>query len=80
MSGKYATLNVQVRPLGATVTLLGTDTPYQPGMQLPAGSARIQIALPGHITQRRTVLVGPGVNNIAVTLDPRGHKRVVRNP
>ncbi len=80
MSGQYAALNVQVRPLGATVTLLDTDTPYQPGMQLPVGSVRIQIAKPDHVTLQRTLLIGPGANNIAVTLDPRGHKRVTRNP
>ena len=80
VSSQIAALNVQVRPLDATVTLLGTDTQYQPGMQVPVGSVRIQIASPGHITERRTVLVGPGVNNIAITLDPRGHKRVARNP
>ena len=77
---QYAALNVQVRPLGATVTLLDADTRYQPGMQLPVGSVRIEVALPGHTTERRTVLVGPGANNIAVTLDPHGHKRVARNP
>ena len=74
-----AALNVQASPMDATVTLLDSDNHYQPGMRLPVGSVRIQIAKPGHITARRTVLVGPGVNNIAVTLDQVRHKRVAQH-
>ena len=59
---------MQTYPSGASVTLLDSALPYRPDMQLPMGSVRIQVAKAGHATERRNVLVGPGVNNISVTL------------
>ena len=60
-------LTVQANPPQAMVRLLDRDTPYQPGMRLPPGDYRIEVALDGYEPSRISVRIA----NSDVTLPVR---------
>jgi hypothetical protein len=61
-------LTVQANPPQATVRLLDRDTPYQPGMRLPPGDYRIEIALDGYETSRIPVQIANSDVTLPVSL------------
>ena len=62
-------LRVQTQPPSARVKLVDGPAPYQPGVRLPVGVYRIEVAAEGYRTKTRNHRLRKGVNVIDVTLE-----------
>ncbi len=62
-------LRVRTQPPSARVRLVDGPAPYRPGVRLPVGVYRIEVAADGYRTKNRSHRLRKGVNVIDVTLD-----------
>ncbi len=64
-------LRVRTRPGSAAVRLLEGPVPYRPGVRLPVGVYRIEVAAEGYRSKTQSHRLRKGVNLIDVTLERR---------
>ncbi|MXW50896.1 MAG: PEGA domain-containing protein, partial [Gammaproteobacteria bacterium] len=62
-------LRVRTAPASARVQLVDGPLPYSPGVRLPVGVYRIEVAADGYRTKTRSHRLHKGVNLVDVTLD-----------
>ena len=62
-------LRVRTAPASARVRLVDGPLPYSPGVRLPVGVYRIEVAADGYRTKSRSHRLHKGVNLVDVTLD-----------
>ncbi|MYH15589.1 MAG: SUMF1/EgtB/PvdO family nonheme iron enzyme [Gammaproteobacteria bacterium] len=62
-------LRVRTAPASARVRLVDGPLPYSPGVRLPVGVYRIEVAADGYRTKTRSHRLHKGVNLVDVTLD-----------
>lgn len=63
-------LTVQVDPPQATVRLLNTKTPYQPGMRLASGDYKVEVSQSGYTSQQISVQMVDSDVTVPVSLKP----------
>jgi hypothetical protein len=72
-------LTVRTQPAEASVRLLNSPIPYQPGVRLPPGSYEIEIGQAGYIASRKSVRIDDRDVAIDVELEKIKHGLTVRS-
>jgi formylglycine-generating enzyme required for sulfatase activity len=65
----WGTLTLNVAPANTRITFVDLDTPYSPGMELPAGEYAVQLSKSGYPSQQHRVRVGVGDNTYSFQLE-----------
>lgn len=71
-------LTVRTQPAEASVRLLNSPIPYQPGVRLPPGNYEIEIGQTGYIASRKSVKIDDRDVTIDVELEKTRHGLTVR--
>jgi len=71
-------LMVQTQPAEASVRLLNSPIPYQPGVRLPPGSYEIEVGQSGYMASRKTVKIDDRDVTINVALEKNKHGLTIR--
>ena len=66
---RLGTLTLELEPADAQVTLVGNDTPYQPGMTLAEGEHEVRVTREGYRAAARVVVVS-GETRLRIALEP----------
>jgi mannose/fructose/N-acetylgalactosamine-specific phosphotransferase system component IIB len=66
-------LTVSAVPADSRVTILNSATPYQPGVELPAGRYEVLVEREGYSAQRRTVILQDRDLSFSVALERHGY-------
>ena len=64
-----ARLTLQITPKDAKVELIGTDLPYEPGMQLPPGDYGLKVSRAGYKIHEQALTLRRGSVRVAVDLE-----------
>ncbi len=71
-------LTVRTEPAEASVRLLNSATPYQPGVRLPPGDYEIEVTQPGYVAHREIVRIGDSDATLAIVLEKARYGLMVR--
>ncbi|MCP5179076.1 MAG: SUMF1/EgtB/PvdO family nonheme iron enzyme [Pseudomonadales bacterium] len=64
----YGSLTLQGLPAGATVELVGAESPYKPGVRLPVGKLTVRVNRPGYAPVEERIMISGGENVHRVNL------------
>lgn len=65
----WGSLTLDVKPAGTSIRFVDLDTPYEAGMELPAGEYAIELSKTGYPSQQHRVRVGVGENTYSYQLE-----------
>ncbi len=72
-------LTVKTDPPGASVRLLSSQIPYQPGIRLPSGNYEIEVMQPGYATRKEAVRIADRDVMLNIALEKAKYGLTVRS-